>query len=87
VLVHGNDQWLVSFARRSTAALGRPTLIPTLELGVRPPSGLDEATSPWVLFRSRSHAASDGWIDERLDAWPPGQTHAGSATQLRLLRG
>jgi acyl-CoA thioesterase len=68
-----------------TATLRELVLVPTIELTVRPGTGLADASSPWALVRARSTAASeDGWIEESIDAWTPQGAHLGSARQLRL---
>ena len=67
------------------ALLSAPAPIPTVELTVRYGAALEESRSPWMLLRARtSDATSDGWIDERIDAWTPEGVHLGSAQQLRL---
>lgn len=68
------------------SVLSEPTLVPTIELAVRPGGGLATASSPWVLLRARTRTAGpDGWIDEEIDAWGPDGAHLGSAQQLRLV--
>lgn len=70
------------------AILTTPTLIPTVELTVRPAAMLAAASSPWLLLHARTHMASaTGWVDEQIDAWGPDGTHLGSAHQLRLVVG
>ncbi len=69
------------------AVLTEPVAVPTVELTVRPGPGLARASSPWILLRAVTHAATpDGWIDERLDAWGPDGVHLGSAHQVRVVR-
>nr|WP_275563840.1 acyl-CoA thioesterase domain-containing protein [Streptomyces sudanensis] len=69
------------------AVLSELVLVPTVELTVRPGAGLAGASSPWVLLRARTLAATPGgWVDEQIDAWGPDGTHLGTAHQLRVVR-
>lgn len=71
-----------------TAMLSTLVLVPTVQLTVRPTPALATASSPWLLLRARTPAASaDGWVDEYIDAWGPDGSHLGSARQLRVVRG
>ena len=76
-----------SLAPSYAALLTTPVVIPTLELSVWPAAGLATASSPWVLLQARTRSASDGWVDEQLDAWAPGGRYLGSGHQLRLVSG
>ena len=70
-----------------TAVLSQLVLVPTVELTVRPAAGLATASSPWILLRARTLAASaGGWIDEQIETWGPDGTHLGTAHQLRVVR-
>lgn len=69
------------------AMLSDLTVIPTVELTVRPAAALAEATSPWVLLRARTRAAAqDGWNDEGTEAWGLDGEYLGSGQQLRIVR-
>ncbi|WP_303246576.1 thioesterase family protein [Streptomyces sp. NA04227] len=69
------------------AMLSELVFVPTVELTVRPGEGLATATSPWILLRASTLAAtSGGWIDEQIDAWGLDGTHLGTAHQLRVVR-
>ena len=69
------------------AVLSQLVLVPTVELTVRPGAGLAKASSPWILLRARTLAASaGGWINEQIDAWDPDGTYLGAAHQLRVVR-
>lgn len=68
------------------ALLTSPVEIPTIELSVRLAPSLKSIESPWILLRARTHAAADGWIDERIDAWSESGTYVGAGTQVRLIR-
>lgn len=76
-----------SLAPSYTALLTTPVLIPTIELSVWPAAGLSTASSPWILLRARTRSASEGWVDEQLDAWAPDGRYLGSGHQLRLVSG
>jgi hypothetical protein len=70
-----------------TAVLSTLVLVPTVELTVRPGAGLSGASSPWILLRARTFAATPGgWVNEQIAAWGPDGTHLGTAHQLRLVR-
>jgi Thioesterase-like superfamily len=76
-----------SLAPSYAAVLSTLALVPTVELTVRPSVNLAKASSPWILLRATTRAASaDGWVDEQIDAWGPDGTHLGSAQQLRVVR-
>jgi hypothetical protein len=68
------------------AVLSAPIFVPTVEITVKPAAGLAEARSPWILLRARTHACTDGWVDEHIDAWDEAGSYLGSAHQLRILR-
>lgn len=68
------------------AVMSAPAFVPTVELTVRPSAGLERASAPWVLVRTRTRSAGpDGWIDETIDAWGLDGVHLGSAQQLRVV--
>jgi hypothetical protein len=70
-----------------TAILSTLAFVPTVELTVRPGVGIAQTSSPWILLRARTLAASpSGWVDEQIDAWGRDGTHLGTAHQLRLVR-
>ena len=68
------------------AVLTQLVAIPTIELSVRISSGLDRATSPWILLRATTVHVDGDWLDERIDAWSPFGDHLAAATQVRLVR-
>jgi len=76
-----------SLAPSYAAVLSTPVFIPTMELSVWPAAGVAAASSPWILLQARTRSASEGWIDERLDAWAPDGAYLGSGHQLRLVGG
>lgn len=70
-----------------SAMLSDLVLVPTIELTVRPGPGLSQVTSPWILLRARTRAASaGGWVDEQIDAWDQNGIQLGTAHQLRIVR-
>jgi hypothetical protein len=77
---------LDALAPSYAAVLPEPVAIPTVELSVRISSGLDRATSPWILLRASTVHVDGDWLDERIDAWSPAGDHLAAATQVRLVR-
>ncbi|MEM7323987.1 MAG: thioesterase family protein [Actinomycetota bacterium] len=77
---------LDSMAPSLAGLLDYPAVLPTLELSVRLFSDLPAEDSPWILLHATTHHFEGGWLDERIDAWTPNGTLAGTATQVRLLR-
>lgn len=70
-----------------SAVLTTMAMVPTVEFAVRPSTNLQAASSPWVLVRARTRAASaGGWTSEQIEAWAPDGRYLGSADQLRVVR-
>jgi hypothetical protein len=68
------------------AVLSSPTPIPTVSFTLTPTPALARASSPWILLRAWTEAASsEAWLHERLDAWGPDGEHLASAEQLRFV--
>lgn len=71
-----------------SAVLDTMAMVPTVEFTVRPSTNLLAVSSPWVLVRARTRAASaGGWTSEQIDTWGPDGSYLGSADQLRIVRG